>query len=74
MFPGLFRGALDARANTVNDEMMKAATYGINSCIKDEDLTPEYILPYAWDKNVHQKVAECVKNAAIQTGVSKLFK
>ena len=74
VFPGLFRGALDARANTVNDEMMKAATYGINSCIKDEDLTPEYILPYAWDKNVHQKVAECVKNAAIQTGVSKLFK
>ena len=74
VFPGLFRGALDARASTVNHEMMKAATIGINSCIKNEDLSPEYILPYAWDKNVHQKVAECVKQAAIDTGVSKLFK
>ena len=74
VFPGLFRGALDARASTVNAEMMKAATFGINSCIKEEDLSPEYILPYAWDKKVHEKVAECVKEAAIKTGVSKLFK
>ena len=73
VFPGLFRGALDARANTVNHEMMKAATIGINSCIDEKDLTPEYILPYAWDERVHKKVAECVKQAAIDTGVSKLF-
>ena len=74
VFPGLFRGALDARASTINHEMMKAATIGINSCIDEKDLTPEYILPYAWNKNVHQKVAECVKQSAIESGVSKLFK
>jgi malate dehydrogenase (oxaloacetate-decarboxylating) len=74
VFPGLFRGALDARASTINDEMMRAATKGIYSCVKDNELTPEYILPYAWNKCAHKEVARLVKEAAIKTGVSKIYK
>lgn len=68
VFPGLFRGAIDAKANTVNLEMMKAAALGIASCVSEAELNKNYILPYAWDKRVHLKVAESVKEAAIKTG------
>lgn len=68
VFPGLFRGAIDAKASTVNLEMMKAAALGIASCVSDNELSKNYILPYAWDKSVHLKVAEEVKKAAIKTG------
>ena len=68
VFPGLFRGAIDAKANTVNLEMMKAAALGIASCVSDDELKRDYILPYAWDKRAHEKVAEAVKEAAIKTG------
>ena len=68
VFPGLFRGAIDAKANTVNLEMMKAAALGIASCVKDNELNKNYILPFAWDKVAHLKVADEVKKAAIRTG------
>lgn len=74
VFPGLFRGALDVRANTVNIEMMKAASYGIAQCVSDDELKTDYILPKAWDKRAHRAVAEAVAEAAIKTGVSKLYK
>ena len=74
VFPGLFRGALDVRATTINQEMMFAATRGIAKCVSDEELSIDYILPYAWDKRAHKCVAEEVAKAAIATGVSKLHK
>ena len=74
VFPGLFRGALDVRANTVNKEMMIAAAKGIASCVSDEELSREYVLPKAWDKRAHEAVAKAVAEAAIKTGVSKLYK
>ena len=74
VFPGLFRGALDVRANTVNKEMMIAAAHGIASCVSDEEISREYILPKAWDKRAHEAVAKAVAEAAIKTGVSKLYK
>lgn len=74
VFPGLFRGALDVRASTVNTAMMLAAAKGIAVCVPDSELTPEHILPYAFDKNAHKAVAEAVAKAAIETGVSKLYK
>ena len=72
VFPGLFRGALDCRASTVNEEMMLAASKGIAACINNDELTVEHILPYAWDKRVHEAVAKSVKEAAIRTGVNKI--
>ncbi|MCH5148147.1 MAG: NADP-dependent malic enzyme [Clostridiales bacterium] len=74
VFPGLFRGALDVRANTVNKEMMIAAARGIANCVSDEELSLEYILPKAWDKRAHEAVAKAVAEAAVKTGVSKLYK
>ena len=38
VFPGLFRGALDARATTINREMMLAAAYGIAECVTAQQL------------------------------------
>lgn len=74
VFPGLFRGALDARATTVNHEMMEAAARGIAECIPENELAVDHILPYAWDQKVHDTVAKYVEEAAIKTGVSKLHK
>ena len=71
VFPGLFRGALDVRATTVNEAMMRAASLGIASCVKDEDLHPQHILPFAYEKRAHVCVAEAVAQAAIDTGVAK---
>ena len=70
VFPGLFRGALDARATTVNKEMMIAASHGIASYVGSK-LSRDYLLPKAWDKGVHQAVAKAVAEAAIKSGVSK---
>lgn len=74
VFPGLFRGALDVRASTVNAEMMMAASRGIAACVTDEELRPDYILPYAYDQRAHDSVAKTVSEAAIATGVAKLVK
>ena len=74
VFPGLFRGALDVRANTVNFEMMMAASRGIASCVSDGELRNDYILPYAYDKRAHEAVAKAVAKAAIESGVAKLTK
>ena len=73
VFPGLFRGALDARARTVNREMLIAAARGLQQCVSSEQLNREYILPYAWDKKAHEAVAAAVRQAAIDSGVSKLY-
>lgn len=72
VFPGLFRGALDVRATTVNREMMLAAAEGIASCVSDEQLSRDYILPYAYDKRAHDCVAKAVAEAARKTGVAKI--
>jgi malate dehydrogenase (oxaloacetate-decarboxylating) len=74
VFPGLFRGALDVRASTVNTEMMMAASRGIAEYIPESELSREKILPLAWDKGAHEAVAKAVAAAAIASGVSKLYK
>lgn len=74
VFPGLFRGAIDARATTVNIEMMVAASKGIAECVGDNQLATDYILPYAYDKTAHRSVAKAVAEAAIKTGVARIKK
>lgn len=71
VFPGLFRGAIDANARTVNLEMMVAASEGIASCVSKEELSRDYILPYPYDRKAHICVAKSVKEAAIRTGAIK---
>ena len=70
-FPGIFRGALDARARQINEEMKIAAAYAIASLVSEEELNPEYILPNAFDERVGATVAKAVYDAAHKTGVSR---
>ena len=51
-FPGIFRGAFDVRAKEINDEMKLAASEALANLITDEELSPEYIIPKAFDKRV----------------------
>ena len=71
-FPGIFRGALDVRARDINDEMKMAASYAIASLVSEEELSPAYILPHAFDKRVGPAVARAVAEAAVRTGVARL--
>ena len=71
-FPGIFRGALDARASEINEEMKKAAAYAIASLISDSELSPEYIIPKAFDERVGKAVAKAIYNAAVATKVARL--
>lgn len=71
-FPGIFRGALDVRAREINEEMKVAAAYAIANVVKDDELTPDYVLPDAFNKDVVKNVAKAVREAAIKTGVSRI--
>lgn len=71
VFPGIFRGALDAKATDITEEMKIAAAYAIADIIKEEELTEEYIIPGAFDERVAKAVAEAVKQKAVEQGVVK---
>lgn len=71
-FPGIFRGTLDVRASDINEEMKIAAAYAIANSVSDEDLSPDNIIPKAFDLKVQQNVAEAVKEAAIKSGVARI--
>lgn len=71
-FPGIFRGAMDCRAKEINEEMKVAASYAIANLISDEELTPDYILPEAFDKRIGGEVAKAVMEAAKKTGVNQI--
>lgn len=72
VFPGIFRGALDARATDITEEMKIAAVYAIADIIGEDELNEEYIIPGAFDKRVAEHVAEAVAKKAIELGISKL--
>lgn len=67
-FPGIFRGALDAMATDINEDMKLAATYAIANYIPDGDLSDINIIPSALDRGVAAKVAEAVSSAAKKSG------
>ena len=70
-FPGIFRGALDVRAKDINDDMKMAASLAIASLVSDEELSEEYIMPFAFDERIGKTVAEAVAKAAISSGVAR---
>ena len=71
-FPGVFRGAFDVRAKDINDEMKIAASEALAALISDEELSPDYIIPKAFDKRVGPAVAKAVADAARKTGVARI--
>ena len=68
-FPGIFRGALDAGATDINEQMKRAATEALVSLIGDDELKSDYIIPSPFDKRVVKAVAEAVSDAARKSGV-----
>jgi malate dehydrogenase (oxaloacetate-decarboxylating) len=71
VFPGFFRGLLDARARTVNDEMKLAAARALAACVSRSELGAEYIIPSVFNKAVAPAVAAGVARAAHDTAVAR---
>lgn len=71
-FPGIFRGALDARASEINYEMNIAAAYAIANMVKADELGEDYIIPSALNKEIPVNVAKAVEKAARETGVARV--
>jgi malate dehydrogenase (oxaloacetate-decarboxylating)(NADP+) len=70
-FPGVFRGALDVRARTINEEMKLAAAQAIAGVVADDQLDAEYIIPSVFNREVVKAVALAVARAAEATGVAR---
>ena len=70
-FPGIFRGALDAGATRVTENMKLAAARAIADSVDDEDLKPDFVVPSVFDKTVPLQVAEAVAAAAVADGVCR---
>ena len=70
-FPGFFRGLLDSRARTVNDQMKLAAARALAACVSRGELSAEYIIPSVFNKTVAPAVAEGVARAAWETGSAR---
>ena len=70
-FPGIFRGAFDCRAKTINEEMKLAAAEALAGLVPDDELSAEYIIPKAFDRRVGPAVAAAVMEAARKTGVAR---
>jgi malate dehydrogenase (oxaloacetate-decarboxylating) len=70
-FPGFFRGMLDVRARSVNDEMKLAAAHALAGIVGDAEISEEYITPSMFDPRVVPTVAAAVAEAAVRTGVAR---
>ena len=71
-FPGIFRGALDAGAPRITEEMKLAAAQGIAGVIGEEDLSEDYIVPSVFDRDVAPAVAEAVIREAREAGIARV--
>ncbi|HAQ08208.1 MAG TPA: NAD-dependent malic enzyme [Bacillus bacterium] len=71
-FPGIFRGALDARATHINEKMKVAAVNAIAGLITENELSSDYVIPGPFDPRVAPEVAAAVAKAAMETGVARI--
>lgn len=69
-FPGIFRGALDVNATTINEEMKVAAAYAIANLVSEQELHADYIMPRPFDPRLVPAVAKAVAKAAVDSGVT----
>jgi malate dehydrogenase (oxaloacetate-decarboxylating) len=70
-FPGIFRGALDAGAPRITEEMKLAAAHGIADVVAPDDLSEDYIIPSVFDRDVSPAVAEAVIQEARRDGIAR---
>ena len=71
-FPGIFRGALDAGAPRITEEMKLAAAQGIADVVAEEDLSEDYIIPSVFDRDVAPAVAKAVMEEARRDGIARV--
>ncbi len=71
-FPGVLRGALDARASDINEAMKIAAARAIAGLVAADELGPDHIIPNAFDRRVAPAVAAAVAQAAMDSGVARV--
>ncbi|MER7057416.1 malic enzyme-like NAD(P)-binding protein, partial [Streptomyces sp. NPDC000351] len=69
VFPGVFRGLLDAQSRTVNTEMMLAAAHALADVVTEDEINPNYIIPSVFNDKVAGAVAGAVRDAAKAAGV-----
>ncbi|MEK6229870.1 MAG: malic enzyme-like NAD(P)-binding protein, partial [Actinomycetota bacterium] len=70
-FPGIFRGVLDVRAQTITEEMKIAAARGIAATVADEELAQDYIIPSVFNRDVSREVARAVAEEAESAGATR---
>jgi malate dehydrogenase (oxaloacetate-decarboxylating) len=70
-FPGVFRGALDVRASTINEDMKLAAARALADVVTKDELDSEYIIPSVFNRDVGRAVAAAVAEAAVASGVAR---
>ena len=71
-FPGIFRGALDAGAPRITEEMKLVAAQGIADVVSDDDLSEDYIIPSVFDRDVAPAVARAVVEEARREGIARV--
>ena len=71
VFPGIFRGALDARATDITEGMKLAAAHAIADIVSADELSEDYIIPSAFDERVAKAVATAVANQAHVEGIAR---
>ena len=71
VFPGIFRGALDARATAITEPMKEAAARAIASIVTDDELSEDYIIPDAFNEKVAKAVAKAVADEARKSGIAR---
>ena len=71
-FPGVFRGAFDVRASDINEEMKHAAVRALAELVGPDELSPDYVIPAAFDDRVCPAVAKAVAEAARATGAARI--
>ena len=71
VFPGIFRGALDARAKAITEPMKEAAAKAIASIVADDELREDYIIPDPFNEEVAAAVAKAVADEAVKSGIAR---
>jgi malate dehydrogenase (oxaloacetate-decarboxylating) len=70
-FPGIFRGALDVMATSINEAMKLAAAWALAEAVPEKELRPEFVIPDSMNLHVPPRVAAAVARAAMETGVAR---
>lgn len=71
VFPGVFKGLLDAKATTINDEMMVDVVYALANCIEPHTLSENNILPSVFNKEIVKKISECIVDSSKRQGLTR---